>query len=351
MRTVLVFVVSLLVISSGILVAFNGGVAAAPPEGIEDRATSTVSTGGIYPHLLEGGQICATKLEEDVNRVVVTNATVKDVDIYLGDENGGVTSHMSVPSGEVNGEMIIYTNGENVLIDTMARLGICLPPGVPNPLPITLEAYYIGTQNLKADNVQLKSGGNPPEASGPTLKQVMKETNTSRSDIGLNNSTNLTDGTVNNSSTPANNTTVPENNTTTPNNQTENNRTQAKNSSIQANNSNTPKNNNNTPTKSSTPTTTNTQPTTTTGSTPTKTTNVEQQSNEQTNTKEGPKTSTQTTTQTNTPTETPKATEPEKTENPTQTESNSTTTTTESDGGGGIIDGIIDFISPDDNEK
>lgn len=335
-RAVLVFVFSMLVVSSGVLVAFNGGVAAAPPEGINDRATTTVSTGGIYPHLLEGGQICATKLEADVNRVIVTNATVKNVDIYLGDEDGGVSSHMSVPSGEIEGEMIIYTNGENVLIDTMARLGICLPPGVPNPIPTTLEAYYIGTQNLEADNVELTTGGDPPEASGPSLKQVMEETNTSRSDVGLNNSTNLTDGSVNTSSTsanntttPANNTTTPANNTTTPNNQTENN-------SLHANNSSTPTNNS---------TSTNNSTTNTQQSTPTKTTDSDQKSNEQTTITEQSKT----TTQTNTPTETPKAAEPETTEKPTQTESK-TSTTTESDDGGGIIDGIIDFFSPDDDD-
>jgi hypothetical protein len=238
-RTVLACAFALLVVSSGSLVLINNGTISAAPDGIKDRATFTVRTGAIYPHAAEGGQICAEKIKPDVNRVIVTNATIKKVDIYLGDE-GEVQAHISFPTGEVNGQLVLYTNGENLLVNTLATLGICLPPGVPNPLPTTLEAYYLGDQNLETTGLDLSSGGNVPEPSGPSFSQLLNTTNTSREELGLNNSTtstnttnstNVINGTSNNStveenankttSTPINNSIItPGNETNTTNSTT-----------------------------------------------------------------------------------------------------------------------------------
>lgn len=197
MRAALSCTLALLIISSGSLVLFNP--AAAEPDGIDDGATFTVQTGGIYPHLSAGGQICAEKTSSGANKVTVTNSTLKNVDIYVGKE-GGVESHISFPSGEVNGALILYTNGENPLVNTLALLGVCLPPGTPNPIPTTLEAYWLGVSNLQPNNITVTSGGDPPEASGPSLQQVLDTTNTSTKEIGVNNSSELSDRVLQNSS-------------------------------------------------------------------------------------------------------------------------------------------------------
>jgi hypothetical protein len=213
-RAALACVLALLVISSGSIVLQNDGIATAAPDEIRDRATFTVRTGAIYPHLSEGGQICAQKIEPNVNRVVVSDATLKDVDIYVGDE-GSVETHVSFPEGEVNGELVLYTNGENLLVNTLATLGLCLPPGIPNPIPTTLEAYYLGVENLNTRNLELSSGGNVPEPSGPSLPGLLKATNTSREEIGLNNSTKIRNGSIvvvnNTTVTPGNATNASEN--------------------------------------------------------------------------------------------------------------------------------------------
>lgn len=212
---------SLLLVTSGVFVFVT--TAQESPDGVDDRETFTVRTGGIYPDLLAGGQICAEKIESDVNKVTVTNSTLKDVDIYLGEE-GNVESHISFPSGEVNGKLVLYTNGENPLVNTLATLGICLPPGMPNPLPTTLKAYWLGVDNLQPEDIQITSGGDAPSVSGPGLSELLTETNTSRADLGINNSSDTNNSTVNETAnaTPTNGTA----NATTPVNDTVNNTTQ-----------------------------------------------------------------------------------------------------------------------------
>ncbi len=197
-QAVLACALSLLLITSGSLVFVT--TAQESPDGVDDRETFTVRTGGIYPHLSDGGQICADKIESDVNKVTVTDSTLRDVDIYLGEE-GSVESHISFPSGEVDGDLVLYTNGENPLVNTLATLGICLPPGTPNPLPTTLEAYWLGVDNLQTEGIEITSGGEAPSVGGPELSDVLEETNTSREDLGINNSTetnNTTDATPTN---------------------------------------------------------------------------------------------------------------------------------------------------------
>jgi hypothetical protein len=266
-RAALACGLALLVVSSGGIVLLNGGIATAAPDEIDDQETFTVRTGAIYPHLFEGGQICAQKIKPNVNRVVITNATLKDVDIYLGDD-GTPQAHLSFPTGEVNGELILYTNGENLLVNTLATLGICLPPGIPNPLPTTLEAYYLGVENLHPKNLKVTSGGTVPEPSGPSLPKLLEATNTSREEIGLNTSTNVTNSTSNNTTVSGNNTTIrtPTNNTTigTPTNNTTVTETPTNNTTI-----GTPTNNTTigTPTNNTTVTETPTNNTTTTNTT------------------------------------------------------------------------------------
>lgn len=197
MQAVLSCTLALLVVSSGSLVLFDA--AAAEPDGVDDGATFTVRTGGIYPHASDGGQVCAEKTDSGANKVTVTNATLKDVDIYVGKEDG-IKAHISFPTGEVNGALVLYTNGKNPLVNTLSLLGVCLPPGVPNPIPTTLEAYWLGVSNLQTNNISVTSGGDPPEAGGPSLQTVLDRTNTSKKEIGVNNSTDLTNRVLNNSS-------------------------------------------------------------------------------------------------------------------------------------------------------
>lgn len=303
MRVALACVLALLVVSSTSIVLLNGGIATAAPDEIEDRATFTVRTGAIYPHLSEGGQICAQKIEPDVNRVIISNATLKDVDMYVGDE-GGVETHISFPEGKVNGEIVLYTNGENLLVNTLATLGICLPPGVPNPFPTTLEAYYLGAEDLNAGSIKLSSGGTAPEPSGPSLPKLLEATNTSREEIGLNNSTNITNSTDTNGTivTPVNNTTangtLTNNTTVTPGNAT-NVVTPVITNDTATSTPQTPNNNSSTATTTPTPTTTAT-PTETPIPTPTPT-----QTPVPTATETQTATPTETQTQTLTPTATP----------------------------------------------
>ncbi len=201
-RAALACVFSLLLVTSGSLVFVTS--AQESPDGVDDRATFTVRTGAIHPNIADGGQICAEKIESDVNKVTVSDSTLKDVDIYLGKE-GSVESHISFPSGDVSGDLVLYTNGENPLVNTLATLGICLPPGVPNPLPTTLKAYWLGVDNLETEGLSISSGGEPPSVNGPELSEVLSETNTSRSELGINNSTETND--TNETLTNATNTT------------------------------------------------------------------------------------------------------------------------------------------------
>jgi hypothetical protein len=337
-RTVLACAFALLVVSSGSLVLLNNGTVSAAPDGIKDRATFTVRTGAIYPHLAEGGQICAEKIKPGVNRVIVTDATLKDVDIYLGDE-GEVQAHISFPTGEVNGQLVLYTNGENLLVNTLATLGICLPPGIPNPIPTTLEAYYLGVQNLETKNLDLSSGGNAPEPSGPSFPQLLNATDTSREELGLNNSTtstnttnstNVINGTSNNStveeivnkttSTPINNSTITLGNTT--------NTTTATNTSNSTNITETPSETVTPVTTTATPSLNETETNSTATSTP-QTTGDTTDSNTQTSPTATP-TPTTTPTATPTPTTTPTPT-PTTTPTPTPTTTTPTTPTTTPD--------------------
>ncbi|UPM43608.1 hypothetical protein [Halocatena salina] len=212
-RAALACVFSLLLVTSGSLVFVTS--AQESPDGVDDRATFTVRTGAIHPNIADGGQICAEKIESDVNKVTVSDSTLKDVDIYLGKE-GSVESHISFPSGDVSGDLVLYTNGENPLVNTLATLGICLPPGVPNPLPTTLKAYWLGVDNLETEGLSISSGGEPPSVNGPELSEVLSETNTSRSELGINNSTetNDTNETLTNTTNTTNETLTNATNTT-----------------------------------------------------------------------------------------------------------------------------------------
>ncbi|RRJ29157.1 hypothetical protein [Halocatena pleomorpha] len=204
---------SLLLVTSGSLVFVTS--AQESPDGVDDRATFTVRTGSIHPDIADAGQICAEKIEPDVNKVTVSDSTLKDVDIYVGKE-GSIESHISFPTGDVSGNLVLYTNGENPLVNTLATLGICLPPGVPNPLPTTLKAYWLGVDNLETDGLSISSGGEPPSVGGPELSDVLAETNTSKSELGINNSTetNTTNETLTNVTNTTNETLTNVTNTT-----------------------------------------------------------------------------------------------------------------------------------------
>ncbi len=211
-RTVAVGVITtMLVVSAGFAVVSSGQES---PPGADDRVTYTITTGGIYPDssLLGGtsGHICAEKLSEDVNRVKIDDARLEDVDIYVGQE-GSIQSHIQFDSAEVNRNLVLYTNGESALVDTLAELGdlgggeLCLPEGIPNPIPTTLEVYWLGVYNLNPENLQISSSGTVPDnLPDPTLDDVLNETNTTEDDLVYENGTTneSTNETTNETVTP-----------------------------------------------------------------------------------------------------------------------------------------------------
>ncbi len=201
----------MLVVSAGFAVVSSGQES---PPGVDDRVTYTITTGGIYPDssLLgdTSGHICAEKLSEDVNRVKIDDARLEDVDIYVGQE-GSIQSHIQFDSAEVNRNLVLYTNGESALVDTLAELGdlgggeLCLPEGIPNPIPTTLEVYWLGVYNLNPENLQISSSGTIPDnLPDPTLDEVLNETNATEDDLISENGTSneTTNETTNETVTP-----------------------------------------------------------------------------------------------------------------------------------------------------
>ena len=163
-----------------------------PPEETADGATFTVSTQSIDLHQSEGGTICAQKLAPDVNEVTITHATMNGVELYLGNEEE--PKKVSSPTAKVD-EIVLYTNGENQLVNLLATTGACIP--LDQPQQTVLEVYYQEAGQLQMDQFQFETGGTspPPEPGGFTVPE------------SLLNDSSSTDGPVSNATEGLNATT------------------------------------------------------------------------------------------------------------------------------------------------
>lgn len=157
-RRHLQFAVALLVVASVAVVALTSGPTAArgslsasptPPE-IADRDTFTVQIGSISP--ASSGRICANLITSDVNEVVVSDVELTDVTIW---HEGDLATRVDISSA-VTDRTVLYSNGENDLVTTLATLNGCI--GIPQPKPITLEVYYMDTSSLDASGLRIQSG-------------------------------------------------------------------------------------------------------------------------------------------------------------------------------------------------
>lgn len=163
-----------------------------PPEETEDGATFTVSTQSIDLHQSEGGTICAKKMAPDVNEVTITHATMNGVEMWLGNEEE--PKKVTTPTAEVD-EIVLYTNGENQLVNLLATTGACIP--LDQPQQTVLEVYYQEAGTLQMDQFQFVTGGTspPPEPGGLTVPSSLLN-NSSSTDGPVSNTTDALNGTT-----------------------------------------------------------------------------------------------------------------------------------------------------------
>lgn len=181
MRRTLAVALALAVVVGSLAGATRVGTGAAPPE-IDDRETFTIHTESIQ--MQQGGQICAESLQDDVNKVTIRNANLRGTTMYYNGQS--VDKVISLPSSDLDGELVLYTNGENSLVNTLAQLGMCIP--VDQPLPVTLEVYYLSAESLNVDNMEIAVGhgiaDNPPEPGGLALSEFLGNVSLSQADNG-----------------------------------------------------------------------------------------------------------------------------------------------------------------------
>ncbi|MFB6172615.1 MAG: PKD domain-containing protein [Haloarculaceae archaeon] len=173
-RRLPLLVAVLVVVSSPVAVT---GVTATAPKETDDGATYTISTQSIDLH--PGGTICAKKVAPDVNRVTVTDATMRGVDLYLGD--GDRPKHVSAPSADVD-QIVLYTNGNNTLVDLLAVAGACVP--TDQPQQTVLQVYYSKSDTLALNGFQMNSTTTDrvPEPGGLTVPQGVLDNSTEDGD-------------------------------------------------------------------------------------------------------------------------------------------------------------------------
>ncbi|WP_254823262.1 hypothetical protein [Haloglomus halophilum] len=144
------------------------------PATVTDGEVFTVRTGSIV--LEPGGSICASELASERNRVTIENAVLKEVSLW---HEGELPMRLAIPRGETD-ETMLYTNGENDLVDALAELDACLH--LSQPLPVTLEAYYMESDVLNARGMELVTGsdevGSVPDPGGLRVGDLLSQTGT-----------------------------------------------------------------------------------------------------------------------------------------------------------------------------
>lgn len=148
LRTLLVAV--LVVVSAGAVAAVPAS-GASSPQATQDGAVFTVQTGSIQVE--PGGRICAQRVDADTNKVVLHDVTLTDVTIYQGAEN--VQQRTEIASADVEGKMVLYTNGENGKVDTLAKTGQCI---TMNQADTVVEATYVTSNAMETGNTSIVGG-------------------------------------------------------------------------------------------------------------------------------------------------------------------------------------------------
>lgn len=141
-----------------LLVVASAGVWTAVPasgassgEKTADGATFTVETGSI--HVEPGGRICAKVVDGNTNEVILEDVNLTDVTVYLTADS--VQQRTDISSADVEERMVLYTNGENQKVDTLATSGRCITTDQKN---VVLDSYHVESSNLSTTDTQIVVG-------------------------------------------------------------------------------------------------------------------------------------------------------------------------------------------------
>lgn len=179
MKTYIAIVV---VLGIGITVAAAGFVSAGH-EPVEPDQTYIHVIGSITTH--DNGQICIEDMGENLNKITVTQATVRNTTFYHY-RQGDKDVRIHVPELHSD-EIVVYSNGENSLVNTLT--GMCTTVDVTDSL--VLAEYYLTISLNMPQGVEIVSGphvaDNPPapgsgDASLSTTGDTLDLTSTTTTD-------------------------------------------------------------------------------------------------------------------------------------------------------------------------
>lgn len=110
------------------------------------------------------GQICAEKVAPNVNRVEVGNSTHINTSIYH--HNTARDIYINIPKFNSLSQIVLYTDGSNPVVDALARLGECTPPGMDVECTIVVNEYNISLGMETPEGIEVRAGpnaaGEPP---------------------------------------------------------------------------------------------------------------------------------------------------------------------------------------------
>lgn len=110
------------------------------------------------------GQICAEKLAPDVNRITVGNSTHFNTSIYHHNTNRDI--YINIPKFNSLSKIVLYTDGSNPVVNALATLGECTPPGMDVECTIVVNEYNISLGMETPKGIEVTAGpniaGTPP---------------------------------------------------------------------------------------------------------------------------------------------------------------------------------------------
>ncbi|MFB6163742.1 MAG: hypothetical protein ABEJ31_01140 [Haloarculaceae archaeon] len=128
--------------------------ATAPPSGPATSDTFTVATDQIL--LGDGGEICAEKVGPYRNKLTIHNAELKGITMYLAASSSGVDKRISIPSANLTGDLVLYTNGENDLVNVLATAHTCVSLDQTNQTVV--QVYSMNYDALDSTGMTMAAG-------------------------------------------------------------------------------------------------------------------------------------------------------------------------------------------------
>lgn len=172
MHRSLAVAVALLVVGGSLA----AGTVSASNDSVDDGATFTVETGKIL--LQEDGRICAEKEGRGLNKVTIYDARLVDVTLYQNN-SGDNDVRLEMNESRVD-EMVIWSNGENARVNTLALTGGCIR--LDQPTRTVLEATRLESVTYRTEEMEIITGRNAasgaPEPGGLRLGGLRNNSST-----------------------------------------------------------------------------------------------------------------------------------------------------------------------------